>query len=215
MSSARPVDAVIAVHEGLRHEFARLPITVKAVGEGDVARAGVVGRHVLLMVDFLNAHHDAEEIVLRPWVAIHLPNDEAAMDAMHDEHDVLTRDAAALRVVAEAWMASPGHQERASLHTALIAFERLLLRHLATEEQGVLAEAAQSMEDADVTAMGVEARRHLTIDQAVLQIGLILDDATPDHRAAFIAELPPAVWADYEEHGRAAYSAYKAELTNY
>ena len=70
-----PEDAVtdltemLAVHDCLRHEFARMPLTVKAVPEGDSSRAAALGEHILLMMSFLQAHDEGEDLLIWPLLS--------------------------------------------------------------------------------------------------------------------------------------------------
>ena len=64
---------MFAVHDCLRHEFARLPLTVKAVAEGDSDRASVVGGHVMMMTSMLHAHHEGEDLLVWPLLAERSP----------------------------------------------------------------------------------------------------------------------------------------------
>lgn len=129
---------MLAVHDGLRHEFARLPITVKAVAEGDAERAAVVGGHVLFMADFLHAHHASEDAIVWPLLRERAPEHDALVDEMAGQHASMHATVDTVRAQAEAWIATAGMQERSALHTTLIALEREILHHFALEEQDVL-----------------------------------------------------------------------------
>lgn len=129
---------MLAVHDGLRHEFARLPITVKAVAEGDAERAAVVGGHVLFMADFLHAHHASEDEIVWPLLRERAPEHDALVDEMAGQHASMHATVDTVRAQAEAWIATAGMQERSALHTTLIALEREILHHFALEEQDVL-----------------------------------------------------------------------------
>lgn len=118
---------MFAVHDCLRHEFARLPLTVKAVPEGDAARAGVLGRHVLLMTALLHAHHDGEDELVWPLLAERAPEAEEIVAMMEGQHEGMLAAIATARAEAEAWMANPGILERSALHTTLIGLEKVCI----------------------------------------------------------------------------------------
>ena len=188
MTEENPPGAVIAVHEGLRHEFARLPITVKAVADGNADRADVVAGHIALMCDWLEEFSGGQ-----------------------DGGEQLASECARIRDLAAAWKASPDHQERAALHAALIALERQVLHQLAVDEQRDAAPAGGAESQAVIeTVLGPTDG-----DVRAIRIGLVVADASPANRVAFIAAIPADVRAWFDADGIAVYESYRAQLTDY
>lgn len=204
-----------AIHDCLRHEFARLPITVKAVAEGDAERAAVVGRHVLLMTDLLHSHHSGEDAVVWPILLERAPESAALVGELEGQHEALHAAVDNARSEAQAWMDNPGNQERARLHTTLIGLERELLHHLAVEEQQGLPIVQATLTPEEYAGIGEHARAEVPPEMMGIVLGLILDNTSAERGAAILGSMPPEAVAGFEQFGRPAYAEYKAQITNY
>lgn len=209
------VTDMYAVHDVLRHEFAKLPITVKAVEYGNADRAAIVGGHVMLMTSILHAHHESEDLLLWPLLAERSPEAVGLLGAMESQHEEMAALVATAQSQTTSWMANPGDQERASLHTTLIALERSLLHHLATEEQEVMPIVARDLSQEEYAKLGEHSRAALAPEELPIALGLILDDTSADRGAAILASMSEEARAGFDEFGRPAYAAYKARLTDY
>ena len=204
-----------AIHECLRREFAGLPLKVKVVAEGNAERAAVVGGHVLLMSDFLEAHHLSEDALVWPILKERSPEHDGLVETMIGQHHALESGLVQIRANAKAWMATPGIQERATLHQSLIGFERELLHHLAVEEQEVIPIMVRDLNAEEYAAVGEHARAAIAPETTPIVLGLILDDATEEQRQAITGAMPPEALAAFEQFGRPVYQDYKAKLTDY
>src|SRR6478736_8119138 len=79
---------MITVHRFLRREFRLAPGLVERVAPGDVQRAGVVGRHLDFMSEFLHHHHSAEDAVLWPVLVERVPDELAPLvELMEAQHE--------------------------------------------------------------------------------------------------------------------------------
>lgn len=206
---------MLAVHDALRHEFARLPITVKAVGEGDAERAAVVGGHVMFMTDFLDVHHGSEDLIVWPILHERAPEANELVSSMETQHQQMHAAIDRAREQAQAWMTSPGAQERAALHTTLIALEKELLHHLAVEEQEALPLIQRDMTEDEWMSVGVHSRAGMSQEQLAIALGLIVDNTTPDRAELILSAMPPEARAGFEQFGMPAYLGYKARITDY
>ncbi len=203
---------MFAIHDCLRHEFARLPLTVKAVGEGDADRAAVVGGHVMLMIAMLHGHHEGEDLLVWPLLEERSPEQAALVAAMVTQHEEMVGLMTTAQEQATSWMANPGAPERASLHTTLIALEKFLLHHLAVEEQEVVPLISRDLTQDEYAAVGAHSRASLTPEQLAVGLGLILQDTTAERGEAILAGMPPEARAGFEEFGRPVFAAYAARL---
>ncbi len=206
---------MLAVHDCLRKEFARLPITVKASPEGDADRAAIVGGHVLFMGDFLTAHHDSEDAIVWPLLKERSPEYAGLVSDMEHQHERMHATLDTARQQAATWIASPGIQERSALHTTLIALERELLQHFAQEEEDVLPLIARDLTPEEWASVGEHSRATFAPEQLAIALGLILDNTSTERGEYILAEMPPEAREGFEQFGRPAYAAYKAQITNY
>ena len=200
---------MLAVHDCFRKEFARLPITVKSIGDGDAERAAAVGGHVLFMADFLHAHHASEDELVWPLLRERSPESTALVEDMAVQHERVHALMETSRVQAQAWIDAPGNQERAALHTTLIALEKELLHHLAVEETEVLPLIARDLSEDEWFAVGEHSRASFPPDQLAIALGLILDNTSPERGEVILSAMPPEARAGFEQFGRPAYLAYR------
>jgi iron-sulfur cluster repair protein YtfE (RIC family) len=206
---------MFAVHDCLRHEFARLPLTVKAVADGDADRAGVVGGHVMMMTAMLHAHHEGEDLLVWPLLEERSPEHAGLVETMVSQHEDMVMLIATAQEQAVAWMATPGAHERARLHTTLIALEKALLHHLAVEEQDVVPLISRDLTHEEYAAVGAHSRASLTPEQLAIGLGFILADTTAERGEAILAGMPPEAREGFEQFGRPVYAAYAERLTAY
>ena len=217
MSADHATDLVemLAIHDCLRHEFARMPLTVKAVPEGDSARAAALGEHILLMLSVLQAHEDAEDMLLWPLLVDRAPEAAGLVETQLLEHQVMSGLADTIRDEAVAWMANPGILERSALHTTLIRLEKELLHHLAFEEQGIAQLIERHVTVDELASVQARTRAGLTTDQAYVALGLILKNTSTARGAAVLQGLNAEEAVAFDEFGRPAYEAYAERLSDY
>jgi hypothetical protein len=206
---------MFAIHDCLRHEFARLPLTVKAAPEGDTARAGVLGRHILLMTTILHAHHDGEDALVWPLLLERAPEANDIVATMQGQHEGMMAAIATARAEAEAWMANPGILERSALHTTLIGLEKELLHHLAMEEQEIVPLISRDLSHEEYAAVGAHSRAALAPDELPVALGLILKNTSAERGEAILAGMPAEARAGFEQFGMPVYTAYAERLADY
>jgi iron-sulfur cluster repair protein YtfE (RIC family) len=206
---------MFAVHDCLRHEFARLPLTVKAVAEGNADRAAVVGGHVMMMTSMLHAHHDGEDALVWPLLEERSPEHADLVASMVEQHETMLESVTTAQAQAQAWMASPGILERSSLHTTLIKLEKELLHHLAVEEQEVVPLISRDLTHEEYAAVGAHSRAALTPEQLAVGLGLILSNTSAERGDAILNGMPAEARAGFEQFGRPVYAAYAERLSDY
>jgi iron-sulfur cluster repair protein YtfE (RIC family) len=206
---------MFAIHDALRHEFARLPLTVKAAADADADRAGVVGGHVLLMTSMLHAHHEGEDELVWPLLEERSPESEGLVEQMVSQHESMVALMATAREQAAAWIANPAVQERAALHTTLIQLEKVLLHHLAVEEQEVVPLISRDLTQEEFAAVGAHSRASMSPEELAVGLGFILQDTSAERGEAILAGMPPEARAGFEQFGRPAFEAYAARLAAY
>jgi iron-sulfur cluster repair protein YtfE (RIC family) len=194
----------------MRKEYGSMPLLVKSIADGDSERAALVTNHLALMHELMHAHHKGEDVVLWPLVRDRNPEHEAIF-VMDDEHDSLNRTLSGIKVLAQTWRDDPSANNRAALHTELIAFEKTLLRHLGHEEREVLPILQRTVSQSEYDALGVWVRENVPQDDAMLLLGLILEDTTATNAEAVLATLPADVVAEAEAN-RPTIHAYRRRL---
>jgi hemerythrin-like domain-containing protein len=205
------VSNMYAAHDTMRKEYASLPLLVKSIPDGDVARAALVADHIALLDRFMRAHHGVEDEVLWPLVKERAPEHEAIL-IMDTEHAGLHDSLDAIRDQAQAWRASASYDTRATLHTTLIAFERALLKHLGHEEREVLPILARTLTQDEYSALGTGVAERLDADDRALLLGLILEDTTQSVGSVTLMGIPEESRAQVEQDARSRAQTYKRTL---
>src|SRR4051812_46582071 len=77
---------MLVIHRALRRELALLPGLVAAVRPGDTARAGLLGRHLALVLHMLHDHHEAEDDLLWPVLEARAPLADDLVATMTAQH---------------------------------------------------------------------------------------------------------------------------------
>ncbi len=212
MNETVDVAAMIAVHDGLRKEFASLPLLVKSTPEADSDRVAIVADHIDLMVVFLQAHHRAEDEILWPLIVERVPEKAQSGSGMRDEHAHLEQQLDGLLPLTTAWRAAPTANDRAALHRALINFERTLLTHLGHEEADAMRIAGDLLTPEEFAELEANVWSRLTVDQQFIVLGLIFGDTKPDRGAALLSTTSAEVRERYEHEGHARYREYRQRL---
>ena len=140
---------------------------------------------------------------------------DALVAEMADQHASMHSTAQTARAQAEAWIATAGIQERSALHTTLIALEREILHHFALEEQEVLPLIQRDLTPEEWASVGEHSRATFAPEQLAIALGLILDNTSAERGAVILGAMPPEARAGFEEFGRPAYAAYRAQITDY
>ncbi|MBK9739142.1 MAG: hemerythrin domain-containing protein [Actinobacteria bacterium] len=205
------VSEMFAVHDAMRKEYGSMPLLVKSIAEGDSDRAAVITEHVHLMGRLMHVHHQGEDELLWPLVQQRAPEHEAVF-VMDAEHAELNAELSQIAQLADAWSADPSGANRASLHTALIVFEKRLLKHLGHEERELLPLLASTVTQEEFAALGAYVRDALPADQRTVLLSLIIDDTTPSLRDAMLDAMDPAARSAFEESGRPIARAYRDRL---
>jgi hemerythrin-like domain-containing protein len=215
VDNATDMTEMFAVHDCLRHEFARLPLTVKAVPEGDARRAEVVGGHVMLMTTILHAHHDGEDLLVWPLLEERAPEHSELVATMAGQHEGMMAALNTARAEAVEWMADPNILRRSALHTTLIGLEKELLHHLALEEQEIVPLISRDLTQEEYAAVGAHSRASLAPEQLPVALGLILKNTSAERGEAILHGMPAEARAGFEQFGMPVYAAYAERLTDY
>jgi len=205
------VSEMVAAHDGMRKEYASLPLLVKSVADGDTERAAIVGDHIRLLDVLMTVHHNTEDELLWPLAQERAPEHEAVF-IMESEHRDLNDGLARVAALTLAWQDNPSAQNRAALHTELISLEKVLLRHLGHEEKEALPLLATVISDQEFARFGNNVRAALTPEQRTILLGLIIEDTTPSLGASILDSMTPEARASFEIEGRPQVRAYKARL---
>lgn len=181
-----PVDTrdMVVVHTALLREIRMAPTAVVRT-ETRRQRARVV-RHVRLLLDILDHHHEGEDRLLLPLLRARVP--AAALDTGEEQHARIEELVAAVRVALDSW---------ADRHTGLALVDdlaelyTLLEAHLRMEEREILPLAAAHLTAAEWAALGEAGFRAIPKPALPLLFGMMMAEGDPAVLRAMLAEAPP------------------------
>lgn len=203
---------MVLVHRVFRREFRLLPLMVRGVAGADIASAGPVARHAREMLDALHHHHENEDELLWPRLLERAPPDAGLVARMEAQHGAIGEIFRRVGAVLPDWQRTAGAQDRESLAGDLGELHARLVEHLDEEEQHVLPVVARTVTESEWAELAERGFKAMPKDRALVFLGHILEEASPQERARFLRRVPPPVRLLYRWIGRRAYTRETAAL---
>jgi hemerythrin-like domain-containing protein len=197
---------MVVVHRVFRREAALAPRLVRAVPDGDTARAARIAAHLDDYVMGLHHHHSLEDELIWPLLQAR-GSDGELVDRMEQQHQGIDRTLAVVAEWLPAWQREADHIAREELALALLEHHRVLLEHLDDEERLVLPLVAEHLTVAEWDLVGRRGLEQLPKNKVLLALGAILEEATPQERAYFLGKAPFAGRLLWKIVGRRQYAA--------
>ena len=208
-----PVDTsdMLAVHAVLRDACLGAVRLVDSVAPGDDDRLALVAWYFANILALLQAHHDAEDVLLWPPL-LERVSDPAPVTRVAAQHAALDPVLEAVERRLADWAASPTAQRGRSLAAAFTALGRALGRHLDDEESNVLPLAAEHLTEQEWAELPAHAMAGFTGDRAWLVLGLVRARLTEAQAAAQLAAMPASAREFWLTVGRPQYEAFVTTL---
>lgn len=189
-TSLTGVRDMIVVHRAFRRELRLLPELVRGVRPGDAARARQVADATRMILKGLHLHHTGEDELLWPKLLERAAPDAALVARMEAQHGQVDRELALLGPALSRWEVEARPAVGEEVASALDAVRAVLLDHLDEEEREVLPLAAQHLTQAEWSELGEHGLAAMERRELPLLFGAVLEDATPEERAAMVRVLP-------------------------
>lgn len=213
-TSRPPVEEMYVIHRAFRREFGLVPDLVRAVPEGDRARAEVVGDHLMLVLAGLHMHHTGEDEVLWPRLLERAAPDAELVGTMQAQHDRVDGYAERIGPLVGDWTRTGSAVRGEQLARLVEEFRTALLEHLDLEERAVLPLVTRHISAAEWREMGGDHSKEMSRQELPLMFGAILEDASPEERRMMLAPLPlPVRWL-LRTVGARAYRKYVSRVRN-
>ncbi|MCD9198429.1 hemerythrin domain-containing protein [Aeromicrobium wangtongii] len=198
-------DDMLMIHTVFRREFRLAGPMVRHVDAGDTAQAARVATYLAEIVTALHHHHHHEDEIIwdtlvdrSPGCALHV----GQMKAQHAEvSDLLDRVDGLIPV----WVPTADAESRDRLASAVEAVSTALDAHLGQEEEVILPVAASSFTQAEWDRLGEAGMASVPRNRLLVQLGYLMEDATPEQRAMVMAHVPLAARLLYRAVGRRQY----------
>ena len=199
---------MVLVHRGFRRDFRMLPALVRAVTEGDTARAETVGFHLEKVADALHHHHTAEDEGLWPRLLQRAPREidpvVQLLAGQHDNLDVLLDD---VDVRLDRWADGADSADGEALAAVLRQVAVALYEHMGLEEKLALPLVERHVFATEWEAMIAAGAAGLPPEIGPVLVGMLMYegglDAAPPQLRDVLAEVAPKAYAGYCErlHG--------------
>ncbi|NJP68539.1 hemerythrin domain-containing protein [Streptomyces spiramenti] len=206
---------MVGAHDAMRREFSALPALIAGVRVRDTHGTGVVARHVLMMVDFLHAHHTSEDDHVWPRLRERCPDDvEPLIETMDQQHAFIDDELTALAAGARRWQESAVAGDR---DAAVVVAERLLAplhEHLALEEERILPLIDRHMTAGEWKATVEASLNKVPFAQRLLMLGMALHGADEEQAGLLRAAVPAVVWHVGRPLGTRFYRTHRERLAS-
>lgn len=183
---------MVVVHRVFRREFRLAPELVRQVAPGDTERAATLASYLSEMLTGLHHHHEAEDKLLWPVLLGRVRLESDLIHTMEEQHERVAGHIGALAELLPAWRAEADADRRDRLADTLLELHDELIVHLDQEEERILPLVAEHLTKAEWDTLSEYARAQLPKDRLLIQLGALLEDATPWEREAFLALMPMA-----------------------
>ncbi|MCL6733222.1 hemerythrin domain-containing protein [Streptomyces neyagawaensis] len=198
---------MVVVHRVFRRESALLPRMVRAVPDGESARAAQVSAYLTDYVLGLHHHHTLEDELIWPLLRARADDAEELVARMEEQHGRIDSTLEAVALWAPQWQRSADSVAGQELALALDEHRLALLDHLDDEERLVLPLVAEHLTVDEWDLVGRRGLENLPKDKVMFAIGAILEDATEDERAYFLGKAPLLGRLVWKLVGRRQYAA--------
>ena len=180
------------VHRVFRREFHDLPRLIADVPNGDTTRAKVVAAHLIFMVDALHHHHAAEDDLAWPVLLVRAPTQRAGILRMETQHGGIANAISRVQSDLSAWTKTADPPSRDRLRAAADELSRRVVEHLDDEEQNGVPLIEEHLTAREWQAAIKRGAAFLWSHPrlAIVLGGLIVDYASPEERASFVAGVP-------------------------
>ncbi|WP_433790583.1 hemerythrin domain-containing protein [Actinoplanes sp. CA-252034] len=183
---------MVMIHRVFRREAAQLLRFVSATGTGDVARARRLGRWTREYIGGLHHHHATEDALIWPLLHQRVTVHQELVDRMEMQHHALDATLAEVTTRLGAWEESAGETDRDLLADSIADHQRVLLEHLGDEEDLVMPLVEEHLDPEEWEKVGKAGLENLPKEKVFLALGAILEEATDEERAFFLAKVPAA-----------------------
>ncbi|WP_256789289.1 hemerythrin domain-containing protein [Frankia sp. AvcI1] len=199
---------MVIVHRAFRRESRLLAELTARVSAGDTARAAVLAGHFRWYQRGLSIHHHGEDELVWPLLLARLDLDADVVLRMEAQHEGVAASLARAQAALAAWESGADPAARDALVEALVEHRAALVEHLDDEEAHLLPLAAEHLSVREWQAQGEHFLANTPKNALLTLLGAVLEDARPDERTAFLADLPLPARVLWYSVGRIVYAAH-------
>jgi|GEM_PF-142015 len=207
-----PVHEMVVIHKIFRREFLRLAELVLRCPPGHVRRAAGVSEHADFLMAALHHHHETEDDLLWPLLLERARPQADLVKRMGRQHEAVADRLAHVRNGLAGWRSAPDEASGRAVSAAIADLTEQLVEHLDEEERSILPIAAAHLTLPEWQRIGEQSFAKFSTGQKLTALGLLLDAATPEEAASFLAGLPWPIRVVWALSGRRQYRRYVARV---
>jgi hemerythrin-like domain-containing protein len=193
-SGVTDVRDMYLIHTTLRRELRLGALQVRTVPEGDVERAAVLLEHLRLIDSVLHHHHDSEDRMVWPLLLDRAPVAAGELvPLMHEQHGAIDAALAEVDARMPAFGETAGVREGAALADALDGMVKLLVEHLAVEEERALPLMERNITQEEWTQVTSDGAGEFDQEKVPVLFGMMMYEGDPDTIRDIIDGMPPEV----------------------
>ncbi|MDP9793081.1 hemerythrin-like domain-containing protein [Catenuloplanes nepalensis] len=206
---------MIGAHDAMRREFGALPALIAGVPADDADSTVVVAGHVLMMVDFLHAHHTSEDDHVWPRLRERCPDDvEPLIETMDRQHASIDGELEALAAGGRRWRASADATDRDAVAAVAERLLPALYEHLALEEERILPLIDRYLTEREWKATVEASLGKVTFARRLLMLGMALHGASEEQAQLLRAAVPAVVWLAGRPLGTRLHRTHRERLAS-
>jgi hypothetical protein len=153
-----------------------------------------VAGHLLMVVEGLHHHHSGEDDLLWPALLERVTLETELVHRMESQHKQLHVHIDRITELLPGWRATADVVTGRELAGVFTEASALLAQHLGEEESRILPLVTEHVTQAEWQALGERGKASLPKGGAgFVALGELLQDATPQERAAFLGMIPAPV----------------------
>ncbi|MFI6339891.1 hemerythrin domain-containing protein [Streptomyces sp. NPDC050535] len=206
---------MIGAHDAMRREFGALPALIAGVPAGDAQSTSVVADHVLMMVDFLHAHHTSEDDHVWPRLRERCPDDAGPLiETMDRQHAFIDSELKELAAGGRRWQASADATDRDAVAAVAERLLPALYEHLALEEERILPLIDRHLTEREWKTTVEASLGKVPFVQRLLMLGMALRGASQEQAQLLRAAVPAVVWHAGRPLGTRLYRTHRERLAS-
>lgn len=207
-----PVQEMVVIHRIFRREFQLLADLVRRVPPGHARRAEDVAGHIDFTLTGLHNHHSTEDEHLWPTLLERARPSAELIERMEAQHAVVAEHTRQAERLLTDWRREPTPPTTAQLADTLNRLTNALVEHLDEEEAEVLPLISRHISGAEWEDFGQRSFDKFPRSALPIMLGQMLEAATPDEAAMFLAKLPAPARLIWRLSGRRRYARYTTRV---
>jgi hypothetical protein len=182
-----------------------------ASAAGSDERRALISNYYVNVIDFLEAHHEGEELLVFPLLRERAAGSLSVVDVARQQHVDVTALMEAAKTCMHEWE-STGDTAAETAVQSLQALTEVLIPHLDQEEAELLPLASRHLSGEEWGQLPGHAMRRFGGDKIWLIMGLIRENFTDGQRQMMSEKMPLPLRQMWESMGEAAFDSLIAEV---